>query len=158
MVTPLSGYVNIKDYKYSGEKIKMNDQEKNQTFLPTGGTIDCESTWTTVFNDQIEKEIMEGMKNNNEFTFINRLGSYSTYIQDSDNYELLKPERVIYNDRATICYWKDGTKTVVKTSINEPFVKEFGVALAIVKKLYGSRSAFLRDVANGYESPNKELS
>ena len=152
MVTPLSGYVNIKDYKYSGEKIKMNDQEKNQTFLPTGGTIDCESTWTTVFNDQIEKEIMEGMKNNNEFTFINRLGSYSTYIQDSDNYELLKPERVIYNDRATICYWKDGTKTVVKATEDDHMTHEHGIAMAIVRKLYPSRQEFLRTVNSGYDT------
>lgn len=77
---------------------------------------------------------------------------------EPDNYDNLKPERVIYNGNATICKWPDGTKTVVKTSEDEPFVKEFGVALAIVKKLYGNRSAFLRDAANGYETPNKKES
>jgi hypothetical protein len=61
-----------------------------------------------------------------------------------------KPERIMYSGNVTICFWKDGTKTVVKTN-EEPFVKEHGVAMAIVKHLYGSRSQFLKAVKNGYD-------
>ena len=156
MGTPLGGYVNIKDYKYSGEKIKMNDQEDDQTFLPMSGTIDCKSTWTTDFNDQIEKEILKAMTENNEFTFRNTLGAYTTYIQDENSFDLLKPERIIYNERATICYWKDGTKTVVKATDDDHMTHEHGVAMAIVRKLFPSRQEFLRTVKSGHDTNIKE--
>jgi hypothetical protein len=45
-------------------------------------------------------------------------------------------KRVIYNDPATIILWADGTKTVVKAH-NEPFDKEKGLAMAILKKMLG---------------------
>ena len=44
-----------------------------------------------------------------------------------------KPVNVIFNDPATIVFWSDGTKTVVKAH-NEPFNPEKGLAMAIVKK------------------------
>ena len=97
----------------------------------------------------------------NVFSFTGTLDEYreihtgDIWSIDAFSNSALKPTRVIYNGNTTICYWKDGTKTVVRTSENEPFVKEFGVALAIVKKLYGSRSAFLRDVEDGYDASNK---
>lgn len=45
-------------------------------------------------------------------------------------------KRVIYNDPATIILWADGTKTVVKAH-NEPFDREKGLAMAILKKMLG---------------------
>lgn len=45
--------------------------------------------------------------------------------------------KVIFNDPATIVYWADGTKTVVKAK-NEPFDLEKGLAMAIAKKVYGN--------------------
>ena len=50
----------------------------------------------------------------------------------------LRPEadRVIFNPPATIVYWKDGSKTVVKTH-GEDFDEEKGFAMAVVKRLYG---------------------
>lgn len=53
-----------------------------------------------------------------------------------------KPVRVIFNDPATIVFWSDGTKTVVKAH-NEPFNQEKGLAMAIVKK-YMPRAKFNR--------------
>ena len=49
--------------------------------------------------------------------------------------------QVIFNPPATIVYWMDGTKTVVKCD-NDDFSEEFGFAMACVKKLYGTRSRF----------------
>ena len=45
-------------------------------------------------------------------------------------------KRIIYNDPATIILWADGTKTVVKAH-NEPFDREKGLAMAIIKKMLG---------------------
>lgn len=50
----------------------------------------------------------------------------------------LRIKRVIFNDPATIVFWKDGTKTVVKAH-NELFDPEKGLAMAVCKKLYGDK-------------------
>ncbi|MDB1905904.1 hypothetical protein PMX70_02185 [Collinsella aerofaciens] len=52
-----------------------------------------------------------------------------------------KIERVIFHGPATIVYWEDGTKTVVKAH-NEKFDKEKGLLAAIAKKVYGNKGNF----------------
>jgi Zn/Cd-binding protein ZinT len=52
-----------------------------------------------------------------------------------------KIERVIFNDPATIVFWKDGTKTIVKAN-NEKFDKEKGLAMAICKKYFGNNGYY----------------
>lgn len=47
---------------------------------------------------------------------------------------------VIFNDPATIVYWVDGTKTVVKAH-NEKFDPEKGLAMAICKRFLGSNKS-----------------
>lgn len=57
----------------------------------------------------------------------------------------LKPERIIFQSNyATIVYWNDGTKTIVKRSENDEFIPEVGFAMALVKRIYGNRSEVLR--------------
>ncbi len=56
----------------------------------------------------------------------------------SENFSLPPIKRVIFHDPATIILWMDGTKTVVKCH-NEPFDKEKGFAMAILKKMHGKR-------------------
>lgn len=48
---------------------------------------------------------------------------------------------VIFNDPATIVFWTDGTKTVVKAE-NEPFDKEKGLAMAICKRTCGNSGKY----------------
>ena len=45
--------------------------------------------------------------------------------------------KVIFHDPATIVYWTDGTKTVVKVRPGDTFDKWTGLAMAHMKKLYG---------------------
>lgn len=47
------------------------------------------------------------------------------------------PTRIVFNGPATIAFWPDGTKTVVKCQDDEPFDPEKGVALAMLKKYFG---------------------
>ena len=58
--------------------------------------------------------------------------------------------------KTTVVLWKDGTKTIVKSAENEDFIPEVGFAEALAKKIYGSRSAFLRVVENAYYQPVKK--
>lgn len=49
---------------------------------------------------------------------------------------------VIFNDPATIVFWEDGTKTVVKAQDGEPFDPEKGLAMAISKKALGNQGNY----------------
>ena len=51
-------------------------------------------------------------------------------------------KKVIFNDPATIVYWKDGTKTVVKCQKGDVFDPEKGFAMAFLKKCWGNKGNF----------------
>ena len=53
-----------------------------------------------------------------------------------------KPIRVIFNPPATIVFWSDDTKTVVKCSGDDEFDQTVGLAMAICKKMYGNNSCY----------------
>lgn len=68
----------------------------------------------------------------------------------------LRIQRIIVNNLATIVFWEDGTKTVVKISDADMEDGKFdiyaGVSYAIAKKLFGSNSAFKREVDRKMEN------
>lgn len=51
-------------------------------------------------------------------------------------------ERVIYNNPATIVFWDDGTKTIVKAQDGEPYEKEKGLAMAVAKRALGNQGNY----------------
>ena len=57
------------------------------------------------------------------------------------NHKPLRIENVIFNDPATIVFWSDHSKTVVKAK-NEAFDKEKGLAMAISKKFCGNKGNY----------------
>lgn len=61
------------------------------------------------------------------------------YIAPSLKYEI---DHVIFNTPATIVFWKDGTKTVVKCQKGEEYDWEKGLALCFMKKALGNKSNF----------------
>ena len=54
-------------------------------------------------------------------------------------------DKVIFNEPATIILWKDGTKTVVK-AVDEPFDREKGFAMAVLKKMAGNKGNYFNKV------------
>ena len=50
-------------------------------------------------------------------------------------------KKVIFNAPATIVFWEDGTKTVVKAD-EEDYDPEKGLAMAIAKKSYGNKGNY----------------
>lgn len=75
----------------------------------------------------------------------------------SSLYKKLDIENVIFNPPATIVFWTDGTKTVVK-AIDEEFDAEKGLAMAISKKLFGNKFEYyetFRKWVGRYEKKNK---
>lgn len=53
-----------------------------------------------------------------------------------------KPQKVIFNDPATIVLWDDGTKTVVKCQDGDVYSKQTGLLMCIAKKTYGNNGAW----------------
>lgn len=64
-------------------------------------------------------------------------------------------DKVIFNPPATIVMWSDGTKTVVKArkgkkkAETDEFSEEVGLAMAVAKRYFGSRSAFVKAIEGG---------
>ena len=54
----------------------------------------------------------------------------------------LTPINVIFNPPATIVFWEDGEKTVVKCGEGEVFDKEKGLAMAFCKRVWGNKGRF----------------
>jgi len=79
-----------------------------------------------------------------------------TNVKSLSVYENLIPVRITYSPPATICYFSDGDKIVVKCASDEKYIKEVGVQACIMKKLFGSRQKFLKLVHAGYDQPTKE--
>lgn len=63
-----------------------------------------------------------------------------------------RPEikEVIFNEPATIVFWKDGTKTVVKCGKDDKFDPEKGIAIALAKKMLYSKD-YSRVIASSDE-------
>lgn len=51
-------------------------------------------------------------------------------------------KNVIFHDPATIVYWMDGSKTVVKCQSGDIFDPEKGLAMAIAKRVYGDNGRY----------------
>lgn len=65
---------------------------------------------------------------------------------------------VIFNNPATIVFWSDGTKTVVKCDERDEFDPEKGLAMAICKKHFGG--GFYNDIFKKWipeETPEIEI-
>lgn len=62
------------------------------------------------------------------------------------------PKEVIFNPPATIVYWMDGTRTVVKCSEEDLFSEEVGFVMCFVKKCLGNKhscSTYIREFLKG---------
>ena len=91
------------------------------------------------FKDQYETYA----RSKNNIDYANILKS-NDYIPAS---KVLVPEikKVIFNGPATIVYWIDGSKTVVKTQ-NEMYDREKGLAMAITKKALGNKGNYYNEI------------
>jgi hypothetical protein len=96
----------------------------------------------------------------NEYSFTPKMMTWFTASSTEEKKKFTKedliPTKIIYNYPATTCYFKDGSKEVVKCAKDEVFVKEVGVTSCIMKKLFKSRNEFKRLVESGYEQPKRE--
>lgn len=67
----------------------------------------------------------------------------------------LEIKKVIFNNPATIVFWSDGSKTIVKCA-NEEFDKEKGLAMAICKRVLGNKGNYFNEFRKWIEDEKEE--
>lgn len=65
-------------------------------------------------------------------------------------------KNVIFAPPATIVYWSDGSKTVVKCSEKDAFDPEKGLAMAIAKRCGGNKGSYYKEIQNWVEKSGKK--
>lgn len=65
-------------------------------------------------------------------------------------------KNVIFAPPATIVYWSDGSKTVVKCSEKDVFDPEKGLAMAIAKHCGGNKGSYYKEIQNWVEKSGKK--
>lgn len=63
---------------------------------------------------------------------------------------------VIFAPPATIVYWSDGSKTVVKYSEKDVFDPEKGLAMAVAKRCGGNNGSYYKEIRNWVEKSGKK--
>lgn len=62
----------------------------------------------------------------------------------------------IFVPPATIVYWSDGSKTVVKCSEKDVFDPEKGLAMAVAKRCGGNNGSYYKEIRNWVEKSGKK--
>ena len=82
-----------------------------------------------------------------------RFRVYSTYYDSEQTIDRLirtpfipEIKNVIFNDPATVVFWSDGSKTVVKCQEGDMFDPEKGLAMAITKKCFGNKGRYCNEI------------
>lgn len=68
------------------------------------------------------------------------------YPWGEDEKRIPKVARIFYDDVATVVFWTDGTKTVVKCQEGTPYDEYTAFCAAFTKKLYGNNSKLQREI------------
>lgn len=76
---------------------------------------------------------------------------YPTYIVQNTINKSFEIKDVIFNNPATIVFWTDGSKTVVKCKGKDSFDQEKGLAMAIVKKVFGNKGNYYNQIKKWLE-------
>jgi len=109
-------------------------------------------TWNNISNDIVE-EGRKAMKKFND-NMSAAMGIKGTH-QDPLNQKEVEEEywefddlvkRIVFNPPATIVFWFDGTKTVVKCGKDQPFNPYYGFCAALAKRMLGHNCAINRHI------------
>lgn len=80
----------------------------------------------------------------------------ATKKKEETNMTAASIKNVIFAPPATIVYWSDGSKTVVKCSEKDVFDPEKGLAMAIAKRCGGNKGSYYKEIQNWVEKSWKK--
>lgn len=64
--------------------------------------------------------------------------------QDQEHVSPFAIKNIIFSNPCTIVFWEDGTKTIVRCGETEYFDPEKGIAMALMRKVYGPRHSYMK--------------
>ena len=70
-------------------------------------------------------------------------------IKEEEEMKFITLDHVIFDGPATIVFWSDGTKTIVKCTDGDAYAYDVGIAMATLKKIFGDQyGAYRHDMRN----------
>lgn len=91
--------------------------------------------------EELRKEIHDKMKFPHDIANYCKNEVLATIkLAETKNFYSLNVSKIIFNPPATIVFWEDGTKTVVKCSAEDEFSEYYGFLAALGKKVYENNS------------------
>ena len=144
---------NSADYfGWAVESIEINSEERNTVVTLTGFPKHERVPFKVDVND-FERDInnrMNGKEKELETVLKRRISNtmYGAYSNHANCKIFVTPQikNVIFNPPATIVFWTDGTKTVVKCQNHEEFDHEKGLAMAFFKKMHGNKGHYFEEI------------
>lgn len=123
-------------------------------------TLTINSADLTSIVDHISPNVYIGLDGSREYTYKNQdlkmnVSTKKTEEKKEDkakspaDLKKYTPKRIVYNPPATIVFWQDGTKTVVKCADSETYSPYYGFVTALAKKVLGTNSNINR-IVNTY--------
>ena len=108
--------------------------------IPDGFGIETLEFATYIF-DTLEAELIKKID-----SMISSKKEYHTMFVKKEYPTCPEIKNVIFNPPATIVFWTDGSKTVVKAQNGEEFDPEKGLSMAIVKKHFGNKGHYFEEI------------
>lgn len=120
-----------------------------QNIILWNSVTNCYKTFNTVVSD-INAKRKQALKN-----------AFSDNCNKDNKREVQNSKRkikdVIFNPPATIVFWSDGTKTVVKAHDDDEYDPEKGLAMAFSKKFLGNNYAYYNEFKHWLKRYNKQM-
>ena len=147
------GHVNSFYYKMG--EIGMNfelDNGKTFHFNPGDFLRDRQGDWRI---RKPEESILDSL---HHATWADRVMEEASKKKETATMTAASIKKVIFNPPATVVYWTDGSKTVVKCNAKDNFDPEKGLAMAIAKRCASNSPDFYKEMQewvkkSGYKQP-----
>lgn len=81
---------------------------------------------------------------------------FENKVAETKNFYSLNVSKIIFNPPATIVFWEDGTKTVVKCAAEDEFSEYYGFLAALGKKVYENNSQIKKLIDKKAEWPENK--
>lgn len=132
---------------------QMNlELEDGRTFTFNPGDLlrDRQGDWRIL---KREESVFDSMR---YMHWANCVMEEATKKKEETNMTAASIKNVIFAPPATIVYWSDGSKTVVKCSEKDVFDPEKGLAMAIAKRCGGNKGSYYKEIQNWVEKSGKK--
>ena len=128
--------------------VQMNlELEDGRTFQFNPGDLlrDRQGDWRI---RKPEESVLDSMR---YMHWVDRVMEEATKKKEETTMTAASIKNVIFNPPATIVFWTDGSKTVVKCNAKEEFDPEKGMAMAIAKRCANNSDDFYKEIKKWVE-------